>query len=593
MFAGIRRGLIWPLRHWRLVPLVVALVLIILKMQPIDGWLGHDYYYSFIRIYIGAVHFWRNFPDLPHYTPSLCGGIPFFADPQSVYFSFLQILAFFIDPLPASFITAVVFYLLGYWGALKLFRQVFGYSVNVSHLGALAFCLNGFYFAHLYVGHLTHHTFVIFPWLLYHLFRRTGGRFDLFRQATFFSLILIYMFYAGAFHMLVVFFVCFLLAIPFLVYWRAQQGQLKQLVQMGGISALLLVLTCSGKFVASVLFSRHFIHAPIDSSGMPVAELVFKYFWFDPHNTPLFIQFGKYAFGPWEYVGFVSRLMIPAFLVFAFFLLKGWDRKKGAVVAAYALVIPAVCLLAAGSEWNTKLPFFDRYHNPIKILGAFVPWFAILLAYCLHCLSHAMKLSSAWLRTSVFLLLAIILVTEFNFYAQYFVNNKLTLAYVHVPRHYEVLKEQGGISRVGEIVAERGTDITGLRTGCTSLKCYEPLFGYQGERLRADLAVGHTDFIRDGKFNMTHPGCLLYPDYFGCKPWDRISADDRANFEKFVAGKTPDWGVPPWQSLLYTINFSILFLLWVPFAVYRLRRRGWSIPILRLPPLPIEEGASA
>lgn len=57
-------------------------------------------------------------------------------------------------------------------------------------------------------------------------------------------------------------------------------------------SGLVLVLTCSGKMAASILFSRNFIHGPIDRSGIAPLELLLKYFWFDPANTPLFIKFG-------------------------------------------------------------------------------------------------------------------------------------------------------------------------------------------------------------------------------------------------------------------------------------------------------------
>lgn len=593
MLTKVSRSLSWFARFWRMVPILFVVGLVLQKMQPYFGWIGHDFYHAFIRLSIGAAHFWRNFFDIPHYTPSLCGGIPFFADPQATYFSVLQFLVFFIEPLTAYYISVVIFYLLGYWGAVTLFRRGFQFSQNVSHLGALAFSLNGFHFAHMYVGHTTHHTFMLFPWLIYFLIRRFQDKFDLFKQAICFSLVLIYMFYSGGLHMLVVFLICFLLGLPYFIYRRLENGEWKDWVLFGFVSFVILVLTCSGKFIASLLFSKHFIHAPIDSSGMPVAQLVFKYFWFDPENTPLFIQFGRFAFGPWEYVGFVSRAMIPALMVFGVFVWKGWNRKTGFVLAAYAFLIPFVCFLAAGTSLNTKLPFFNRYHNPIKILGAFVPWFAIIFAYCLHRFSLMMRLSHLWLKTVVFLIIAITLIAEFNIYARYFRENRLTLGYYHVPSQYESLHAARGIKRVDKIVEDRGTDLTGLGAGCSSLKCYEPLFGYQGERLRADLKVGPTAMVRDGRFNMTHPGCLLYPDYFGCQPWDRIKSDDKINFEKFIEGKTPDWGVPPWQSALYTLNFTILLLLWVPFVIHALMKRGILKSRLRLFPVPLNEGASA
>lgn len=578
------------MNRWRgkyeYVFLFVAVAITLYKFMPVAGWLGHDYYYSFIRLFIGAVHFWANFPSLPHYTPSLCGGIPFFADPQSVYFSLPQIFTFFIDPFYATIASLAIFFLLGYWGAIKLFRDVCGFGTKVSHLGALAFLLNGFSFAHLYVGHLTHHTYPIFPWLLYFLFKRHGSGRVLLQSSVLFSLIITYMFHAGTFHMLVVFGGVFVLALPLLIYRKEQSGDLGGFARFLGLSALILVATCSGKFAASVLYSRNFVHSPIDSSGAPTWELVFKYFWFDPENTPLFIRFGKYAFGPWEYVGYVSRFLIPILLLFPFLALRPLNGRKVALAVTYAILIPLFCLVAAGNAGNESIPFLRRYHNPIKLLGAFVPFLTWIFAYVLYVASQKVKFSSERTRYGVFAMIAVILMLEHFNYANYFQTNKVSLAYVHSPHLYSALKAQRGITPVSRVVREKGRDINGLMDGCTSLQCYEPLFGYLGETMKADLVVGETRLVRDGRFNLNHPGCLLYPDYFHCKPWDRIPVSDKENFETFIQGKVPDWGVPPWQTvLLYWNLISVLGCLSIPFLRFR-----WKVRPL---PLRIEEGAGA
>jgi len=566
--------------------LLIALPITLYKFLPVAGWLGHDYYYSFIRIFIGSVHFWANFPALPHYTPSLCGGIPFFADPQSVYFSLPQLFAFFLDPFYATFVSLAIFYALGYWGSIKFFREICGYGSKVAHLGALAFLLNGFSFAHIYVGHLTHHSYPIFPWLLYFLFKSHATRRALLQSCVLFSLILTYMFHAGTFHMLVVFAGVFVLALPLLIYRKQANGELEDFARFLGLCALILVATCSGKFAASVLYARNFVHSPVDSSGLPTWELVFKYFWFDPQNTPLFIKFGKYAFGPWEYVGYVSRFLIPMLFVLPFLALRPLTPKKIAVAVAYAILIPVFCLIAAGNAGNEQIPFLRRYHNPIKLLGAFIPFLTWAFAYVLFMASKKVKFSSERTRFGVFAMIAGILMFEHFSYANYFQTNKISLAYVHSPHLYTQLKAQGGITPVAKVVKEKGRDINGLMDGCTSLQCYEPLFGYLGESMKADLVVGDTSLVRDGRFNMNHPGCLLYPDYFKCKPWDRIPVSDKENFETFIQGKVPTWGVPPWQSvLLYWNLLSVIGCLVLPF--YRFR---WKAKPLRLP---VEESVGA
>lgn len=573
--------------RWESLVVLVAIPMALWKMRAVDGWIGHDFYYSFIRIFIGATHFWRNGFTLPHYTPSLCGGIPFFADPQSPYFSLIQILSFFWDPLFSARLAIGVFYFLGYWGALKLFHSAMKLEVRASHLGALAWVLNGFSFAHLYVGHLTHHSFQLFPWLLYFLFRSQKTAREVSRSAAAFSLLLVYLFYSGSFHMLVVFSVCFVLFLPLLIHTKYEEGELRRCFQVFGGSLVILILTCSGKFAATLLFSRHFIQGPIDTSQVPMAPLFFKYFWFDPETTPLILKFGRWAFGPWEYVSFISRSCLPAFLVFVWAKFRRWDTPKIVLACAYAIVVPLVIVLGAGRLANERLWFFHRYHNPIKLWAAFIPLILVVFAHALSEIAQRFRFSAQWVGLLVYGLFAWILLAEFHVYSQYFRDNKVTLGYRHVPEHYDALKAQGGISRVDSVVPEPGVDITGLRTGCTSLRCYEPLFGYRGESLKVNLMAGSTAIVRDGKFNLNHPGCLLYPEHFGCRPWERISVGDGVNFERFVTGKEPDWGVPLWQSALYTLNFVSISLLITGLCV-----EGVRLPRFRVrAPLPGESPA--
>ena len=138
--------------------------------MPREGSLGIDYAHQLARFYIGALHFWKNGLAVPHYTARLCGGIPFFADPQSMYYSLPQFLSFFIDPFLATLATLSVFYVVGYLGCLRLLRDCFTLGDHISHLGALMFVANGFVFAHLLVGHVTHHSYLLLPCILYLLF---------------------------------------------------------------------------------------------------------------------------------------------------------------------------------------------------------------------------------------------------------------------------------------------------------------------------------------------------------------------------------------------------------------------------------------
>jgi len=214
---------------WLWLPFSWCLWFIFVQLQPFGGLIGHDYYHQFSRFLIGALHFWQNTFDVPHYTASLCGGIPFFADPQSSYYSLPQFLTFFVEPLLATQISILVCYVLGYLGMLRLVGRVFGYSDINQHLSALIFVLNGFAFSHLFVGHLTHHTFLLFSWLLYFLFEQRNTHWDLYKHAASFSVILAYMVYSGGLHMIIVFLVLMVLVFPY----RCHKTKQEELLSLG------------------------------------------------------------------------------------------------------------------------------------------------------------------------------------------------------------------------------------------------------------------------------------------------------------------------------------------------------------------------
>jgi len=547
------------------LPFCWCLLFIYVQLQPIKGLIGHDYNHQFARFLIGAAHFSQNLLDVPHYTASLCAGIPFFADPQSAYYSLPQFFTFFLDPLLASTLTVLIFYVLGYWGTLKLLRDNFQYSETTVHLSALVFILNGFAFSHLLVGHVTHHTFLLFPWLLGFLFKTPRRGFDTVRQAAGFSLIITYMFYSGGLHMLVVFSILTLLLLPYLVKEKIQHQQILQFVKFLLMSVGFVALTCSGKLIASVLYSKVFYPQEMTISSENIFTQVWRYFWFSPSTTALKIKFGRWGFGPWEYVGFVSKITLPALGVFLWLYFRQANAKRIAFGLGYAALIVFVLLVATGRGGNDLLPFLKHYHNPIKLLGAFIPLLTLVFAFSLHWLEKTRVGVQVCRQASLtaFFFLSILLCAEFAHSADFFVKNKTGVWYKYRPASeaYQDLKSRAMLPSVTLVNDTRGIDIAGLTKGETSLKCYEPLFGYRAEGLKSQVVKGSVTQVFDGVFNLNHPGCLIYPDYFGCKPWDRIMENEKEKFEQFRAGRTPSWGVPFWQNLLIKINFSFIALL--------------------------------
>ena len=61
--------------------------------------LGHDYEHYIPSLIFGKIWFYNNFFSIPWFTPNICCGIPFYADPNSMYYSIIQIIFLIFDPI--------------------------------------------------------------------------------------------------------------------------------------------------------------------------------------------------------------------------------------------------------------------------------------------------------------------------------------------------------------------------------------------------------------------------------------------------------------------------------------------------------------
>ena len=128
------------------------------------GLLGVDYGYWLPGLLTGD--FWHAHAPwvaMPWFSPALCAGAPFHADPQGAYLSVTQALTFAIDPVRAVQASFVLYATLGFAGAYVLARWSFSCSRPASFLAASLFALNGMYSARMMVGHLSFAPFMLTP----------------------------------------------------------------------------------------------------------------------------------------------------------------------------------------------------------------------------------------------------------------------------------------------------------------------------------------------------------------------------------------------------------------------------------------------
>ncbi len=527
------------------IPCGIGIFLLLSLLRFPDGSIGHDYHHAFVRFLIGANHFWKNGFSLPQYTASLCAGEPFLADPQSTYFSLTQWLVFWMEPWLATLFTVALFALLGYLGFLALLKESLQIRGAVAHFVSLAFLLNGFTYAHLLVGHLTHHGFFLAPWLLWAFFRRKT-------PIILVSFLWTYLVYSGALHVGVVFIFMVFIAAPLILLVHAERKTLGSFLgRLIGVAFLTFLCTFA-KIYAGWSYSSAFISRAVETPALSLFQLLEYYFWFTPSSTPHFLSVGEYDLGAWEFVAFVTKLTIPAIL----FGLAEFFRAKRGIKAALlwsggmALV---TILIASGKLPNSSIPLLRGYHNPIKILGSLIPIFLLALAWALSCLEKRFPFKIP--RPLLFLGASLLLLAEFWQGAKFFRRIPEAGNFAWDSKSYQILKSN---FPVVEKVSNNSSDLAGLLAGESSMNCYEPLFGYDQAGWKGEVVLGPTRQIENGHFNLTHPGCLLYPDFFHCARWERIEESDREAFEDLIAGKQPHWPLPWGQLILNWLTAATL-----------------------------------
>ena len=128
-----------------------------------NSYLGHDYSLSLPNLVFGKIWFNNNFLSIPWFSPSFCCGTPFFADPQTMYYSFQQAFFIFFSPLIALKLTFLFFSLIAFFGIFFLMYKTFKLNIYIALLSASLFLFNGFFNYRAIIGHSSFLAYVFIP----------------------------------------------------------------------------------------------------------------------------------------------------------------------------------------------------------------------------------------------------------------------------------------------------------------------------------------------------------------------------------------------------------------------------------------------
>jgi len=556
--------------------LVLAVIVLLLAPVGIEGeeplHLGHDYGYFLPHLLNGYYWFLGNGLSIPWFTPAFCAGIPFFANPQSLYYSVPQLLTFLVDPLASVMLTYYLFGWLGFIGCYWL-ASLYSRSSLICCFAGMAFMLNGFYATRMVVGHLSFHAFMLLPLILF-LLLKTSPKGREWPAAIGAGVLLAYFVHAGAGVIVVPVGVCMLVVMLSRIY---SSGLWIRLVVAGVIAAglslgkLVAVSYFMGEFqrpsyslpgFQSLLPAMHFALAsltwPLDSSTVN-QMLVNKAFIFGDEES-------NYSTG-----------VVP--LAIALLGLLRYHRhvlksKLVTVLMSGVLSLPLLVNIYS-PDWHPvlkSLPYFSSASSLLRWQLIYI--LPVILMACVVLERVRSSADRGWPVLMTAAILSVVLpallmdaISQSSPAKRPYDASQIVLGYYAAktngaPPSLTHLEESlsGGL-RVHVVGAD---DV--LTRGASQLVCNEPLFGYRLESFRFDqVFAGGVLAQHQGHYNLYRPECMLYPEQNACAAGDRFAPEQLGALQQFTRYQPIPFELPWLQRLanvitLLTVIATVLLL---------------------------------
>ncbi len=518
------------------------------------GKLGDDYEYFLPLLLAGKYWIAENgLLTPPIFSPAFCGGLPFLANPQSIFYSVPQALALLTDPVRSFLGTALIFAAVGAVGMFALMRRRFAVSVPAAWLSAIIFLFNGFLLQRLAIGQVTYHALGLAPLLCCLLLTPLGPETTFLRHGlraagpiALAAAILAYCVYAGAPNMLVplgiacvaVWLMLALVRRPMASFW------------MIGAAAVVLGATASAaKLAPAAAFVLNFPRAQeivILDNVFYLVHVVFIGFF-----LPMFLPERIWVVGAHEFEFGVG--LVPFVLALAAIDRRGVRNLFRVGNRFKALLLMALGLLLAVPIWlNYGGPEHAAFLKTLPYIGEnviLVRWFFIYLMPLVVgaglALDYVCRLPGQRYAAALAGVLAtavVPLIADRPYY------DHLPYDPTEVMAADEALRTGGPVPAITRIAArEFGGRNDGLAAGESAHPCYEPLFGYQLQSFPPRLTAGPILSGIPGGRHLRNPACYIYGPENGCRPGADFADTQRPEESAFAAYRSFPYVVPAWQ----------------------------------------------
>ena len=527
------------------------------------GLLGHDYEYFIPSFIFGKIWFLNNFLSVPWFTPSICCGIPFYADPQSMYYSIPQII--FLIFSPAVSVKIIFFFLssLSYIGMFLLVNKNFKFDIYTSLLCASLFLFNGFFIYRSIAGHVAYLSYIFVPLYSYFLIKSYENRSN---KASYVYLILSSIIFANFFHSGSgpIILIIFTSILTVLLFYSHLVNSFKIFGKL--ILSLLLGISISlSKITSSLFFLNNFPRqypATEFDSLFSFIKVFFMSFFFKPNQKDFNESItSMFPFGIHEMEYSVS--IIPIILLFFIPFLNKKTLKLDYynirflffLFIIFSIPILLNVNLLGQFQLIRKVPILNSSWVQFRWMTIYILPIIIISGLIIKNLNLDTHKKKSIITLLIFILLIQNLIKDKSWHLndqKYSIKNAIDFS----------LKIKKGINPeiLGPAILMDSSNSPKkisykndmFFSSYSPLLCYQPIFGYGLEKLNAKKIIFNSKKIfndnsfilysdkfdkKDDHFMFFNPSCFLFPKENNCLPGDTFKISEKEKLIKFTKYK--------------------------------------------------------
>ena len=555
-----------------------------------DGFIGHDWEIFLPNFMFGKIWFYNNLLSIPWFSPSFCCGVPFFADPQTMYYSLQQVIYLIFDPMISTKIFFFILSVFGYIGTFLLIKKNFKFNNYVSLLCAGLFLFNGFFVYRAIAGHVAYLSYVFVPLYCYFLIT------SLEKKTNYIFLVLSALVFANFFHsgsgpIILIIFTSILFVILLYLHLENNFRIFFKFFQ----SLVLGTLISFSKITSSLFFLSNFPRqypATEFNSLMSFFKTFFVSFFVKPNQNSFNENISSmFPFGIHEMEYSIS--IIPLILIFfVFFINKkvfifNFYNIRFIILIFVIFFIPILLNVNIFNQFQiiSKIPILNSTWVQFRWMAVYILPIIIISGLVIQNLNTDLKKKQYLVMVLVSLLLVQNFIKDNSWHfndQRYSIQNAINFS--------TQLKQGANVEILGSGIV---LDKTGSPKKTNSsndmfffsyspLLCNQAIFGYGLEKLNAKKITFNSKQLlqddsifyssskldeKDGNFMFFNPSCFLFPKENNCLPGDTFKILEKEKLIKFTKYKKFEFQQSKFQIIsnyvsIFTFLGCLIYLMY-------------------------------